>query len=97
MKFKSLLVVLVAWMVCLPLLGNGEDLAVTRQKDEQGNAEAQASLRKAYDNGEGVPQDDKEAVKWYRLAAEQGQIGEYNQRASSVAARPAQALKGTKQ
>ena len=25
-----------------------------------------------YDNGEGVPQDYKEAVKWYRLAAEQG-------------------------
>ena len=25
-----------------------------------------------YDNGEGVPQDYAEAVKWYRLAAEQG-------------------------
>ena len=25
-----------------------------------------------YDNGEGVPQDDAEAVRWYRLAAEQG-------------------------
>ena len=25
-----------------------------------------------YDNGEGVPQDDKTAVKWYTLAAEQG-------------------------
>ena len=25
-----------------------------------------------YDSGEGVPEDDKEAVKWYRLAAEQG-------------------------
>ena len=25
-----------------------------------------------YDKGQGVPQDDKEAVKWYRLAAEQG-------------------------
>jgi TPR repeat protein len=25
-----------------------------------------------YDNGEGVPQDYSEAVKWYRLAAEQG-------------------------
>ena len=24
------------------------------------------------DNGQGVPQDYKEAVKWYRLAAEQG-------------------------
>ena len=25
-----------------------------------------------YDNGKGVPQDYAEAVKWYRLAAEQG-------------------------
>ena len=25
-----------------------------------------------YENGKGVPQDYKEAVKWYRLAAEQG-------------------------
>jgi TPR repeat protein len=25
-----------------------------------------------YDNGEGVPKDDAEAVKWYRLAADQG-------------------------
>ena len=25
-----------------------------------------------YGKGQGVPQDDKEAVKWYRLAAEQG-------------------------
>ena len=25
-----------------------------------------------YDEGEGVPEDDKQAVKWYRLAAEQG-------------------------
>jgi TPR repeat protein len=25
-----------------------------------------------YANGKGVPEDDKEAVKWYRLAAEQG-------------------------
>ena len=26
----------------------------------------------AYDNGRGVPQDDAEALKWYRKAAEQG-------------------------
>ena len=25
-----------------------------------------------YANGEGVPEDDAEAVRWYRLAAEQG-------------------------
>ena len=31
-----------------------------------------------YDNGEGVPEDDKEAVKWYRLAAEQGYASAQN-------------------
>jgi TPR repeat protein len=39
---------------------------------EQGDAFAQFSLGIMYDNGEGVPQDYAEAVKWYRLAAEQG-------------------------
>ena len=27
-----------------------------------------------YDTGEGVPKDDKEAVTWYRRAAEQGDV-----------------------
>ena len=39
---------------------------------EDGDAEAQNDLGVMYGNGEGVPQDYKEAVKWYRLAAEQG-------------------------
>jgi uncharacterized protein len=41
---------------------------------EQGNAVAQYGLGIMYDNGQGVPEDDKEAVKWYRLAAEQGNV-----------------------
>jgi TPR repeat protein len=39
---------------------------------EQGNAIAQFALGVMYDKGEGVLQDDAEAVRWYRLAAEQG-------------------------
>ncbi len=39
---------------------------------EQGYADAQYNLGLMYDNGLGVPQDDKEAVKWYRKAADQG-------------------------
>jgi uncharacterized protein len=38
----------------------------------QGNAVAQSNLGVMYANGQGVPQDDTEAVKWYRLAANQG-------------------------
>ena len=33
---------------------------------------ARFSLGPLYDNGDGVPEDDVEAVRWYRLAAEQG-------------------------
>ena len=40
---------------------------------EQGNASAQYNLGVMYANGRGVPQDYAEAMKWYRLAAEQGQ------------------------
>lgn len=39
---------------------------------EQGNAKAQFFLGEMYLYGFGVPQDDREAVKWYRRAAEQG-------------------------
>ena len=39
---------------------------------EQGDADAQFNLGLMYQKGHGVPQDHKEAVKWYRLAAEQG-------------------------
>ena len=39
---------------------------------EQGDASAQSNLGVMYDNGWGVPENDKTAVKWYTLAAEQG-------------------------
>jgi TPR repeat protein len=38
---------------------------------EQGHARAQYNMGVMYENGQGVPQDNKTAVKWYRLAAEQ--------------------------
>ena len=39
----------------------------------QGDADAQYALGVLYDSGDGVSEDDREAVKWYRMAAEQGQ------------------------
>jgi hypothetical protein len=39
---------------------------------EQGNAVAHYNLGFMYYNGQGVLQNNKIAVKWYRLAAEQG-------------------------
>ena len=43
-----------------------------RKAAEQGDAAAQNNLGFMYINGEGVPQDYQEALKWYSLAAEQG-------------------------
>ena len=42
------------------------------QKAAQGDAEAQYNLGLMYDKGEGVPEDDAEAVRWYQKAAAQG-------------------------
>ena len=39
---------------------------------EQGDGDAQGRLGAAYYDGRGVAQDDGEAVRWARLAAEQG-------------------------
>ena len=39
---------------------------------EQGDAAAQFNLGWMYDNGDGVPEDDEEAVRWVQLAAQQG-------------------------
>lgn len=39
---------------------------------EQGDASAQYNLGQMHHNGDGVPQDDSEAKKWYHKAAEQG-------------------------
>jgi hypothetical protein len=39
---------------------------------EQGDATTQADLGWRYGTGEGVKQDDVEAIKWYRKAADQG-------------------------
>ena len=43
-----------------------------RVKAEQGNAVVQTVLGHAYKDGDGVLQNQKEALKWYRKAAEQG-------------------------
>ena len=47
-------------------------LAVLKGCAERGSIAAQSYLGLMYANGEGVPEDDAEAVRWFRLAAEQG-------------------------
>ena len=43
-----------------------------RRIAEQGNVDAQLNLGDIYARGDGVPENLAEAVKWLRLAAEQG-------------------------
>jgi len=48
------------------------DVDDCRVRAEQGYAKAQSNLGVMYNKGLGVPQNYKEAVKWYTKAAEQG-------------------------
>jgi TPR repeat protein len=56
-----------------PLAENKGFLSLFYSKEDVINA--QFNLGVMYEIGQGVPQDDKTAVKWYRLAAEQGHAG----------------------
>ena len=51
------------------------EMAALRMRANAGDARAQFNLGHAYRNGQGVPQDDAEAVLWYRKAAEEGHAG----------------------
>ena len=48
--------------------------AATPKGEYKGHAGAQCTLGLMYDNGDGVTQDYAKAVKWYQLAADQGQV-----------------------
>jgi len=45
-----------------------------RKLAEQGDAEAQWDMGYRYHNGQGVPQDDTQAVRWFQRAADQGHV-----------------------
>jgi TPR repeat protein len=47
-------------------------LTFYRKAALQGHANAQNNLGAMYENGEGVPKSREEALKWYKLAAGQG-------------------------
>ncbi|MBV56954.1 MAG: hypothetical protein CMQ12_10330 [Gammaproteobacteria bacterium] len=51
---------------------SGQDFEETKRLAEQGDADAQFNLGIMYTNGRGAPENDVEAVRWFRLAAEQG-------------------------
>ena len=51
---------------------NALDFDETKALADQGDADAQSNLGIMYENGNGVPENDAEAVKWFRKAADQG-------------------------
>ena len=55
-----------------------EQIAEYRAAADKGEAWAQYNLGIMYANGEGVPEDDATAVKWYTKAAEQGDAAAQN-------------------
>jgi GAF domain/Sel1 repeat/PilZ domain len=67
------------------------------QLADQGDAAAQFALGVRYETGDGVPQDDQEAVHWFNKAAEQddpgaqGMLGAYYSAGRSIPADPVKA------
>ena len=75
-KLAFLLIALVILAVLQPVPAKTQDLEQLRKDAEQGDATAQYQLGFRYNIGQGAPQDDAEAVRWYRLAAEQGDVAD---------------------
>ena len=59
-------VILVSLAAGAPVQAQTPELDELRALAEQGDAGAQVLLGMMYDTGAGVPEDDTEAVRWYR-------------------------------
>ncbi len=78
-RFVAVVAVLIALALCVPVQAQTPEIDALRALAEAVDAAAQFSLGFRYANGEGVPQDDAEGVRWYRLAADQGYVNaQYN-------------------
>ena len=71
-RLRPILLLTLALFLTGAIGGCGANTKKLRTDAEQGNAAAQFTLGVKYRTGQGVPQDNKTAAKWYRLAAEQG-------------------------
>jgi len=57
---------------CHPPVFSQQELSALKQQAASGDAAAQCGLGRMYSLGKGVPEDDAQAVLWFRKAAEQG-------------------------
>jgi TPR repeat protein len=60
--------IVLALLLWVALSVSAIDFDDTKVLAEQGNVDAQTNLGLMYDIGQGTPQDDKEALKWYKAA-----------------------------
>ena len=72
LRFVAPVAVLIALVVCVSLQAQTPEIDALRARAEQGDALAQVNLGNRHRRGDGVPQDDAEALRWNRLAADQG-------------------------
>lgn len=63
-----------AFLTC-PCSRAEDGLGARKTAAEKGSAEAQYQLDTAYLKGKGQAKDMAEAIKWFRKATEQGQVG----------------------
>lgn len=55
-----------------PRVYTADEISDLAAKAAAGDAKAQTALGRAYADGNGVPQDFQEALRWYRKASSQG-------------------------
>ena len=55
-------------------------VAALHEQAKEGSAIAQSNLGAMYANGDGVPKDYAEAIKWFRMAADLGNANAQNER-----------------
>ena len=71
--YFGMLLLSAAVMILAVRLAVADELVDALKADaEQGDAAAMSLLGYIYETGEGVPQNDTEAVRWFRMSAERG-------------------------
>jgi len=89
--FVSILRKVVAVALTIPLLASAQtglsaEFQDLLEKAKAGDMSAQFFLANAFDSGRGVPRNGKEAMRWYKAAAEQGHAESQNSIGSGLQA-----------
>jgi TPR repeat protein len=65
----------VSCLLAIPPFGYAQSTTELKKKAEDGDVQAQLALAKTYHLGEGVPEDEAQAVQWWQKAAEHDDAG----------------------